>query len=999
MNSLFHIHPHIGYLNSEYVLVNNLNVNLRIKDMNTGIEHNAPALGNLPIKLTAGEHTFVAITDRLHYSEAIKVFVEDAIKLGGSLNKKTYIFEDTPWVIRVMLDRTYFFNRDTKENYVEHKLSPNNVQFITKDYLLFTSEQDNSIFSLNNLCIITTFGDSTFEYSNDNYAIFSHDEGLTLYPLKKELGEVEIIRCSSFCLDRLKDMLYFNDGSKSVIARSLTPLIQADDESHKIQDEKIELPEKVRLCFGSHSVIYGNSPCKLFITNLRFSSSALLYDGEIPISKINDTPIWGEDFFSLIHGSEIRNAFTKKIELSVFERNPSWFYIKRKEEILKIDGVITNTIVNSLIYIDTCIDNFEAPICREQHEYLSSATKLTVVQGANFDYIYDEHFHGIIAGEREEEVYDPDRGETITLVHDTWNELYGKPIISPSGYILISKEKVNQRPYKGDNFNKVLENPVDPDFQPINYSDIEIEKIFETTGFVKKIEGGEILFYDCDSKKTFNKKTISKISHDLFIFSDNNSESLYSKKDKKFGILPCIKKHIVAISEQGNFFVTQTEKGISIVKQIKMLKDIGYPDPVIVCSFTPMGEMQFDNNFYSDALIEANGEYLFYKKDEKYYLRNIVTDIETTFELQDSLTRKAINGYLPYVCVDEHRRPVFVDPITLKRIDPSYVGGYTFQNNDGSIRHDRCITKYCMDGVFVSLERYNTIVKNLDSDDSEKDGYTFSVIPADLKRRREPFFKLNKKWLIEKIKQSDPFFRSNCRGQSEESYCFQQFMRYKKVCDSYVFTKRYFIREVSNGENIDIEIPQQLWFLNYVAYSSDNRYVIISGRFPENSHLKGLCLIYDLTERKEVYRSTNTMAVWLGVFNKQGSAAFYDSNPTTYILPSMNDTSPIKLSQKSFLAFSPSGTYAALSCQGYIPYSPENKNWGHQPSNEVYIVKSDKPFQELEHFQDHGDRIERSIHNKSVASAMFSQDEKRLMTVSNDGVIVIRNLHLNSGKN
>lgn len=993
MNSLFHIHPHIGYLNSEYVLVNNLNVNLRIKDMTTSREYNVPALSNLPIKLTAGEHTFVAITDRL--SDFTKVFVEDAIKLGGSRNKKTYIFEDTPWVIRVMLDRTYFFNRDTKKNYVEHKLSPDNVQFITKDYLLFTSQQDNSIFSLNNLCIVSTFGDSTFEYSNDNYAIFSHDEGLTLYPLKMELGEVEIIRCSSFCLDRLKDMLYFNDGSQSVIARPLTPSIQADDESHKIQDEKIELPEKVRLCFGNHSVIYGNSPCKLFITNLRFSFSALLYDGEIPISKINDTPIWGEDFFSLIHGSEIRNAFTKKIELSVFERTPSWFYIKRKEEILKIDGDITNTIVNSLISIDTSIDIYEYPISREQHEHLNSATKLTVVQGTNFDYIYDEVFHGIIAGERVEEVNDPDSGKPIPIAHDTWTEFDGKPIISPSGYILISKEKVNQRPYKVDNFNKVLENPIDPDFQPINYSDIDIERIFEATGFVKKVKGKEIAFYDCDSKKTFNKKDISKISHDLFIFSDNHSESLYSKKDRKFGLLPCIKKHIVAISEQGNFFVTQTEKGISIVKQIKMRKDIGFE-----CSFTSMGEMQFDNNFYSDALIEANGEYLFYKKNEQFYLRDITTDIETTFKLQDSLTRKAINGYLPYVCVDEHRRPVFVDPITLKKIDPSYVRGYTFQNNDGSIRHDdRYITKYCMNGVLVNLEKHDTIVKNLDSDESEIDGYTFSVIPTDLKKRREVFFKRNKRWLIEQIKQRDPYFQSNCWGQSEESYCFQQFIRYKKVCDFYVFTKKYFIREVANGETIDIEIPQQLWFLNYVAYSSDNRYVIISGKFPENSNLKGLCLIYDLTEKKEVYRSTNTMAVWLGVFNKQGCAAFYDSNPTTYILPSMNDTSPIKLNQKSFLAFSPSGTYAALSCQGYIPYSPENKNWGHQPSNEVYIVKSDKPFQELEHFQDHGDGIERSKHNKSVASAMFSQDEKRLMTVSNDGVIVIRNLHLNSGKN
>ena len=32
--------------------------------------------------------------------------------------------------------------------------------------------------------------------------------------------------------------------------------------------------------------------------------------------------------------------------------------------------------------------------------------------------------------------------------------------------------------------------------------------------------------------------------------------------------------------------------------------------------------------------------------------------------------------------------------------------------------------------------------------------------------------------------------------------------------------------------------------------------------------------------------------------------------------------------------------------------------------------------------------------NQSVASATFSSDDKKLMTVSRDGVVVVRNLHL-----
>ena len=42
----------------------------------------------------------------------------------------------------------------------------------------------------------------------------------------------------------------------------------------------------------------------------------------------------------------------------------------------------------------------------------------------------------------------------------------------------------------------------------------------------------------------------------------------------------------------------------------------------------------------------------------------------------------------------------------------------------------------------------------------------------------------------------------------------------------------------------------------------------------------------------------------------------------------------------------------------------------------------------------HGDEIENSGANTSVASATFSVDDKKLMTVSKDGVVVVRNLHL-----
>ena len=131
---IFQVHPHFGYLNSDVKLVNNGVDALRVKDSVLGQEYDIPAKSSICIRLSAGEHRFVSKAE-----EGIveTVVVEDAIKLGGSKQKNTYIFDETPWAVMVMLDRTYFFNRETNERYIEHGLVPEEVIFLNQNYLLF----------------------------------------------------------------------------------------------------------------------------------------------------------------------------------------------------------------------------------------------------------------------------------------------------------------------------------------------------------------------------------------------------------------------------------------------------------------------------------------------------------------------------------------------------------------------------------------------------------------------------------------------------------------------------------------------------------------------------------------------------------------------------------------------------------------------------------------------------------------------------------------------
>ena len=103
----------------------------------------------------------------------------------------------------------------------------------------------------------------------------------------------------------------------------------------------------------------------------------------------------------------------------------------------------------------------------------------------------------------------------------------------------------------------------------------------------------------------------------------------------------------------------------------------------------------------------------------------------------------------------------------------------------------------------------------------------------------------------------------------------------------------------------------------------------------------------------------------------------------------------------NFLTFSPDGMYFALSQQGYISKYDINgnvrDNWGHQPSSLVDIRSVLSQENTLIEFSDLGDSgISETSRRDSVASVSFSNNNKRLMMVGNDGVVIIRNLHFDN---
>lgn len=151
-------------------------------------------------------------------------------------------------------------------------------------------------------------------------------------------------------------------------------------------------------------------------------------------------------------------------------------------------------------------------------------------------------------------------------------------------------------------------------------------------------------------------------------------------------------------------------------------------------------------------------------------------------------------------------------------------------------------------------------------------------------------------------------------------------------------------------------------------------------------------------------------AVWSASFSRNGAISAYTSTPISFFAGSEQDyTNSAQngniINGFNFLSFSPDGKYFACSVQRYISYRKGNGEtrtiWGHQHSSLVSIRATDNPQGEIVQFKDLSDYaignskgIADSFMAQSVASVSFSNDNNRLMMVGNDGIIIIRNLHL-----
>lgn len=174
-----YIHPYKGYLNTEfqiysheqgpveYVVCSKDNFSeAPIAIKGSVVEPNRPH----SVRVSSSGSFIVQFSN----GASSEIIVEDAYKFGGNKHKKSFVFDKCPWAFIVMHDRTYFYNRESKESFVE-AISPDDILEISKDYVLLKNEGQNdfTLFSLLEqspvLCVDNVI------FSNDNLFIWKEE--------------------------------------------------------------------------------------------------------------------------------------------------------------------------------------------------------------------------------------------------------------------------------------------------------------------------------------------------------------------------------------------------------------------------------------------------------------------------------------------------------------------------------------------------------------------------------------------------------------------------------------------------------------------------------------------------------------------------------------------------------------------------------------------------------------------------------------------------------
>lgn len=960
------IHPYKGYLNTQYRVFVKSKGPLRFQvysaDKEDGqavldgvVEPNQPYSINMQ---SAGEYVIKFEDGSTHNFK-----VEDGYRYGGSKLKKAFIFDDCPWAFVIMHDRTYFYNRQTQQSYME-PIAPDEIEEIAFDHVMFKSNKYNelTLFSLELQEPVLWVDNIVFhtkkvlcwkenkedETENDSFI------NLVLYSIIDH-HIAKRVSCDNYSFDKNNYVLYYHSATQ--IHR-----IDLDTFDDTILHQYKEWETFVTFVSSHYAVSYAKGQSKVYILDIQ----KLEARGEVTVkgslARVNDV--------TLINIGQKVNDF-RNFDFNTFRIPEATIQAQYTEiNIYPCDWTINENLC-----------------CKFRTFYAEKVTTLNVGPGKYRNNFSQTEITNIKSIESDLlQNIDDTKGDVVItdeyfLYHSTNESL------------VIPRRYPHRMFYNKGNQVLVAEGSV------IMKLDDEIRLLNRYGFWISQMKG------KFDTTYFANFQILKNIDNEIFytISGSELGELLFAQdvptKLIKLGECVVYPGGEYIVSDKMPHFVSPLRRlGLIISDNGVALSKIKYHK---VTNISPILQEVFDTQQYTNVLLGENGQQVIFRDDKQSKMLDLASGVISEFDNLSFINH--INGIRPLFRLRETSQALLINPVDGQPIDFDLLNEYQFVSPDHQLYADKALSKY--------IEYYDHIQQRLISKEEffqyVKD---FNRLSDEVTQKRLEFINLHYDFLHNQLKEIDSAYEDKSREKIIEvlsTRCFP----------SNWFTNLFIeirgvavIKRISDDiEVARIQLGSPLQYINYAAFSYDNKYVALAGCYPLNAG-GGLFLIYDLFGREVICRKMTEKAVWSVSFSKGGAISAYTSSPVSFFASSQHDYSKSVQDENTiggfnFLSFSPDGKFFACSKQRYISYRKGNGEtrtiWGHQLSSLVSIRATNSPHDELVLYNDLSDYtigsskgIADSFKAQSVASVSFSNDNSRLMMVGNDGVVIIRNLHL-----
>ncbi len=940
---IFEIHPHEGFLNTKYQLrtdsANSINIHIKRVGNENGKSDGLAYEDDLVCSAAdgmkfdvPGKYEVSVESDR--YDAVQTIIVKDAIRFGGGSFKKAYVFDETPWCFIVMKDRTYFYNRETKESFVE-SISPDNIEIVSSDVVMLSNDQrvkdgedkitDYTLFSLK--CMLPILSVSNILFLSPSNVVTEIREGdrITIkhytYSLDLTLEERQE-DCEAYSVDKEHGVIYLFKGSR--ISKYALGTFEVEKSNYVGADfvAFVQAHYYVSLADG-RNVRVQDADSRQVISEVKFDCAVLsVCNKDLGAQYVNDiiqNAVKHKKDYEINVSWTIKYVSIRSIvvvdgsAVYLYDHNvksAEWRLTQSKSYIRRDDAIIyeSNRIDGSLMQIDNtlCIKGDRGTMSffnkngKPEAKALYSYGPVHLIR--KDDGLYDVNGCCILRGN-----FNLGYFEEYGLIINEHKSIFCR---------VVNGSITDAKPYTGswryDNYN------------------------------VGRKECGEKWYYHRNTL-TCNGKV--RFLEGVYVFKSNTQENLMS-------ICPSNRWGIAVRGEELSI-VKYTDE--DHYKMERILND------------------EYDTVRFENVLFSEDGSFFVSTVDGRNVMVDTRTGEQTEFEQCSYVSH--YNGYRPMLLKDNFRKARLVDPLTNNIIDEAHLNEYRFMSPDGKLYAKTNLDEY--------TRYYNTAEKRYITKEEKRSFEEKYDFPYRCTKEEKDEIDKRRAVYIESHKE---FFES--RGAMDIDRFSVMIINdegYARIC-----------RTLDDSVYREFSIGSPLQFVNYVAFSPDGRYVAIAGRRSGG----GEFILYDMQEQKELFPKFSNgyiLAVWTAAFSVKGQYALYTSTPNTYIGDVENEASFTKIIGKSFLTFSPDGTWIALSEQGYIPYGVKRIDgiWGHRPSCVVDIRKSSSPEVQIAKYDDLSDEgIADMCTGKTVASISFSKDNKKIMMVGKDGVVIIRNLHL-----